>query len=163
MMQWHRIVLYGISLTEAGSMAKQAARPRIRARQTGAGPEAGGAPDAATHEPDGLTEVTRRTIINGQAPLTNLRMTPVRKRTARDTGNDEAKRRAAIEDPMARRLSEGFAEAARQAVLEAHAAGLAVPAREHGVAVEIRPDGEVVPIDDNAPWSPTDWRSPARR
>lgn len=67
------------------------------------------------------------------------------------------------DDAVALQLREGFVEAARQAVREAHAAGLAVPARTDGVAVEIRPDGEVIPIDDYAPWSPTDWRKSAKR
>jgi hypothetical protein len=71
--------------------------------------------------------------------------------------------RLQADDTMARQLSDGFAEAARQAVQEAHAVGLAVPARENGIAVEIRPDGEIVPIDDDAPWSPTDWRKSAKR
>jgi hypothetical protein len=70
--------------------------------------------------------------------------------------------RLQTDDSMARQLSQGFAEAAREVVRQAHAAGLAVPAREGGVAVEIRPDGEVVPIDENATWSPTDWRKSAK-
>jgi DNA-binding protein HU-beta len=74
----------------------------------------------------------------------------------------ETSRLIEIDDPMARQLSEGFAEAVRQAVQEAHAAGLAVPARENGIAIEMRPNGEVVPIDDDAPWSPTDWRKSAK-
>jgi DNA-binding protein HU-beta len=75
----------------------------------------------------------------------------------------ETPRVGEIDDPMARQLREPFAEAARQAVRRAHAEGLAVPARTDGVAVEIRPDGKVVRIDDNAPWSPTDWRTSAKR
>jgi hypothetical protein len=66
------------------------------------------------------------------------------------------------DDPMTRQLSEGFAAAVRQAIREAHAVGLAVPGREDGVAIEVRPDGEVVPIDDHAPWSPTDWLKPTK-
>jgi hypothetical protein len=68
-----------------------------------------------------------------------------------------------VEDPMARRLTKGFQEAARQAVQDAHAAGLAVPARADGVAVEIRPDGQVVAIDERTQWSPLDWKSSAKR
>jgi len=63
---------------------------------------------------------------------------------------------------MARQLCDGFAEAARQAVLKSHAAGLAVPGRLGNVAVEVRPDGDLAPIDDNAPWSPTEWRTRAK-
>jgi hypothetical protein len=143
-------------------MAKQAAPPEIGARRAEAGPEADRAPAVATHVFDNQTEAVRKIMVESKAPLAGLGRTSARKRTARDPGGDDARRRAATEDPMARRLHEGFADAARQAVREAHAAGLAVPARQHGVAVEIRPDGEVVPIDDDAPWSPTDWRNSAR-
>jgi len=55
-------------------------------------------------------------------------------------------------------LCEWFAEAARRAVRDAHAEGLTVPARMDGDAVEIWPDGGVAEIDDEAPWSPTDWK-----
>jgi hypothetical protein len=76
-------------------------------------------------------------------------------------GNDPGQ--LPVEDQMTRQLRKGFAEATRQAVRDAHAVGLAVPARTGGVAVEIRPDGEVAAIDNDAPWSPVDWRNSARR
>ncbi len=65
-----------------------------------------------------------------------------------------------VEDDLtvAHRLAEGFTAAMRRAVLEAHAEGLAIPARMDGIAVEVRPNGEVAPIDDRSPWSPADWK-----
>jgi hypothetical protein len=68
----------------------------------------------------------------------------------------------ATDDPMALALWSGFAEATAQAVSAAHAEGLAVPARHHGVDVEVRPDGTVVPVDLRS-WQPTAWKRSARR
>lgn len=54
-------------------------------------------------------------------------------------------------------LTKAFADATRAAINQAFAAGLAVPGYRDGQAVETRPDGSVVPIDDSKTWSPTAW------
>ena len=56
-------------------------------------------------------------------------------------------------------LQAGFAEAVGIAVARAHAAGLAVPGRTHGAAVELRPDGELAAIEDRGTWSPENWKA----
>lgn len=56
-------------------------------------------------------------------------------------------------------VTKRFAEAARQAIQQAHARGLAVPVRRDGVPVELRPDGSSAPIDNLGHWQPTDWKS----
>jgi len=66
------------------------------------------------------------------------------------------------EEQMGEQLLAGFRDAAAAAVRDAHNAGLAVPADRDGVAVEIRPGGETVRIDETAPWSPTDWKKSGR-
>ncbi len=123
---------------------------------------------------DDPTENGSWAMMNDKTHLTNQRISIARKRTepiGHDRAIPETKQNPAVgrqsdcpltHDAMARELSEGFAEAARQAVWEAHAEGLAVPARKDGVAVEIRPGGEVVPIDEIATWSPTGWRTQAK-
>jgi hypothetical protein len=55
-------------------------------------------------------------------------------------------------------LTLGFADAVREAVAKAHAAGLAVSGQEDGVAVELLPDGTRRVIDESCEWSPTGWR-----
>jgi hypothetical protein len=62
-------------------------------------------------------------------------------------------------DEMVARLSAGISSAVNGAISAAHAAGLAVPVRENGVAMELRPDGTSAPIDDLTSWSPDDWKT----
>ena len=138
-------------------MAKHAARSRIDASKTGASANAAPIEDLKTKARPVPKAVETHSDASGN-PRTRTGST----RTGLARANGVATRNPSADDPMTRLLCEGFAEAARQAVREAHAEGLAVPARADGRAVEIRPNGEVVPIDDNALWSPVDWRSSAR-
>jgi nucleoid DNA-binding protein len=55
-------------------------------------------------------------------------------------------------------LCAGFARSVDIAITEARAAGLAVPGRENGSAVELQPDGRVRKIEDPDHWSPVDWK-----
>jgi len=61
-------------------------------------------------------------------------------------------------DDFGEALTAGFARAVRAAVAKAHEAGLAVPGRRDGEAVEFQPDGQVRAIDEDGVWSPRDWR-----
>jgi hypothetical protein len=128
-------------------MAKQAARRKPRAKRDAAWPE------VANHGADDATAAARLRAKTGEGTLSSIGQT---KRTAVDI-----ERNAAI--AMGEALTSGFQQATEAAVREAHAEGLAVPARVDGIAVEIRPDGEIVPIDDAVPWSPVTWRGAATR
>lgn len=61
--------------------------------------------------------------------------------------------------PLGEAMLAGFAEAVGLAVSSAHAAGLAVPGRDHGASVEWRPNGELAVIEEDVTWSPEDWKS----
>jgi hypothetical protein len=135
---------------ETDAMAKQAARRKPRTKRDAAWP------DAANHGSDDATAAARKKATTGEGTLSSLGAVRRTKRSAIDTERD-----AAI--AMAKALTSGFQQAAEATVREAHAAGLAVPARVDGIAVEIRPDGEIVPIDDAVPWSPETWRGAATR
>jgi hypothetical protein len=132
---------------ETGAMAKQAARRNPRTKRDAAWP------DAANHGADNATAAARLRAETGEGTLSSIGRT---KRTAVDI-----ERNAAI--AMGEALTSGFQQATEAAVRDAHAEGLAVPARVDGIAVEIRPDGEIVPIDEAAPWSPVTWRGAATR
>jgi hypothetical protein len=145
-------------------MAKQVARSRVEDDGPAANLRSGEAP--GTTMVDVLKKKARRAAKGGETLASNPDIPRVPRRSTRvargpATGKETGEQFG--DDPMARQLREGFAEAVRRAVRQAHAAGLAVPARQDGVAVEIRPGGDVVPIDDNAPWSPADWRKSATR
>ncbi|HEX3993957.1 MAG TPA: hypothetical protein VHX39_22525 [Acetobacteraceae bacterium] len=131
-------------------MAKQAARRKPRTKRDAAWP------DAANHGADDATAAARPRATAGEGTLSSIGTVRRPKRSAVETERD-----AAI--AMGKALTSGFQQATEAAVREAHAEGLAVPARVDGIAVEIRPDGEIVPIDDRLPWSPVTWRGAATR
>jgi len=62
-------------------------------------------------------------------------------------------------DEFGIRLTEGFAEAVKAAIQDAHNQGLSVSAYEDGIAIEVLPDGTKVPIDETVEWSPLAWRT----
>jgi hypothetical protein len=151
------------SVTEFGPMAKPTARPGIDDDGGAANSGPAEAPSAVAF--DDLPKNAGRAAVpleTRSAAPDSPRIRPHSAQVRRPAATALAKPNPLRDDPMTRLLCEGFAEAARQAVREAHAEGLAVPARAGSTAVEIRPDGEVVPIDDNAPWSPADWRKSAK-
>jgi hypothetical protein len=137
-------------------MAKQAARRKPGAKSEAAWPEAVSASQSA----DESSEAVRRTTTAGATDLTSISAARARKRSARRSAPD-AERNAA--SAMGEALTSGFRTAVEAAIRDAHAEGLATPARIDGVALEILPNGEAVPIDDNAPWSPADWRKAVTR
>jgi hypothetical protein len=137
-------------------MAKQAARRKPGAKREAAWLETA----SASQDADESTAAVRQITTTGEADLTSIGAARARKRIARRPASD-AERSAA--SAMGEALASGFRMAVEAAIQDAHAEHFAIPARVDGVAVEIRPDGEVVPIDDNAPWSPVDWRKAAPR
>ena len=136
-------------------MAKQAARRKPGTKPDAAWPEAANAPGRDEDE-----AAVRQTTPKREATLSSVSGARPRRRSARSSAI-EPERNAAI--AMGEMLTSDFRDAVEVAIRDAHADGMAVPARVDGVAVEIRPDGEVVPIDDRAPWSPVDWRKAATR
>jgi len=56
------------------------------------------------------------------------------------------------------RLQSAFSNAVSAAVDRAHANGLAVPGRVHGVPVQYKPDGRIEPIEGGADWLPVAWK-----
>jgi hypothetical protein len=142
---------------ETGAMAKQAARRKPGAKREAAWPEAEG---AESHGADVSTEPVRPVTMTGETALTSIGGARARKHGTRGAAVN-AERNAAI--AMGEALTAGFRNAVEAVIRDAHAEGFAVPARVNGVAVEIRPDGEVLPIDDKAAWSPADWRKATRR
>jgi hypothetical protein len=146
-------------VTEFGPMAKPTAPPRTDDDGRAASPRSDEASGAVTV--DDLKKKIRPAAVAVEThPV--VPESPRSRSYSVGVRRPSPKRDPLRDDPMTRLLCEGFVEAARQAIREAHAEGLAVPARAGSTAVEIRPNGEVVPIDDNAPWSPTDWRKSAK-
>ena len=138
-------------------MAKQAARRKPGAKRDVAWPDT---PTAPGQSADESTAAVRQIMTTGETDLTSIGVARARKRITRRPATD-AERNAA--SAMGEALTSGFRMAVEAAIKDAHAEHFAVPARVDGVAVEIRPNGEVVPIDDNAPWSPVDWRKAVTR
>jgi hypothetical protein len=139
--------LYWILKMDTGAMAKQAARRKLRAKREADWPETAGANDS-----------TAVAVTAGD--LARIGAARAGKRDARGTAIG-AERDAAV--AMGEALASGFKSAVAAAIRDAHAEGFAVPARLDGVAVEIRPNGEAVPIDDKVSWSPAAWRKAAAR
>jgi hypothetical protein len=138
-------------------MAKQAARRKPGTKRDAAWPEAANASDQAA---DDSAAAVRPRATSGAVAFSSIVATRPRKRSARSAAID-TERNAAI--AMGEALTASFKDAVQAAVREAHAEDLAVPVRVGGIAVEIRPDGKVVPIDDGAAWSPVDWQKAATR
>jgi hypothetical protein len=157
MMQRCRIGLYKSSAMETGAMARQAARRKPGAKRDEAWPETTSAPGQSADE---STAGVPRITTTGETDLASIRTARARKRIVRRPATDAERHAASV---MGEALASGFRAAVEAAIQEAHAEGFAIPARVDGGAVEIRPSGEMVPIDDNAPWSPVDWRKAATR
>ena len=138
-------------------MAKQAARRKLGAKRDAAWPETASARGQSADE---SASAVRQITTTGEADLTSIGAARARKRIARKPAIAAEQNAASA---MGAALASGFGMAVEAAIQDAHAEGLAIPARVDGVAVEIRPNGQVVPIDDNAPWSPMDWRKAATR
>jgi hypothetical protein len=136
---------------ETVAMAKQAARRKPGAKREVVWPETASASQSA----DESTTAMRRLTTTGETDLTSIGAARARKRIARRPVIDVERNAASA---MGETLASGFRTAVAAAIQDAHAEGFAIPARVDGVAVEIRPNGDVVPIDDSAPWSPVDWR-----
>jgi hypothetical protein len=132
-------------------MAKQAARGKPGAKRDVAWPAAAAAFGHCRNDSGAAA---------AEAAFSRIGKPRSRKRNARNSASD-AERDAAI--AMGEALTSGFSEAVQTAIHNAHAEGLAVPVRVSRIAAEISPDGKLVPVDDQAPWSPVDWRNAATR
>ncbi len=155
-------------------MAKSSARPRLVDKRKAGSDDAAGLDVASSRTADVLMDaIVAELKKSGKVTVPRFGTFTVRALRARKDAQaqsaepvgrtvrfkpssrlEQAVQGSSADDAVGDALLSGFSTAVARAIDRAHTAGLAVPGREHGTAVERRPDGTVVRLDERLEWTP---------